>query len=824
MQSEVIMKGKKFLIVMSLILLVVLSAVALTACDDNKEANYTVNLECKNSSEGSVSGGGSYESGTSVTLEAFVNKGYDFLGWYEGDKLISKKEYYNFTLEKDVLYTAKFAVRPDMAIFDFTSDTERCIIKSIEDKSISEIVIPNCVTDINENAFARLKQLTSVTLPDSLQTIGDNAFISCAKLKSISIPDSVTSIGDYAFYNSGLESVDISGGIRYMGESVFASCNNLADLTIADGVSVIGNSAFNFCNKLTNVTVPNSVRSIGAKAFGSCASLTSLSIPFVGETADMDDNANLLFIFGREIPSSLTNLIITNSVTIPDYALESSRSIKSITLSNKTKYISKGAFYECSSLSEVNIPNSVIYIGENAFAFCRNLTSIILPESVSYIDNNAFQECYALAEVYNLSQLYFGAGYSGYGKVAYYALDVYNSLDIKSKLSVKDGFVIHDHGDIVSLVRYLGTEQEIVVPQGITAIKAGAFACNKNITNVVLPNSVKTIGELAFSECENLVNIDIPDGVQSIEKWAFINCKNLKNLNIPKSTVSIADHAFLGCSSLETINVAEGNPKYRSNGNCLIDTETKSLILGSNKSVIPNDGSITTIANFAFYKLDGLTNIVIPDSVTSIENSAFYGAGLKIVIIPEGVTTIGDSAFSYCMKLTNLTIPKSVISIGKGAFYGCNNLESIIVANGNTNYSGAGNCLIDLVTKTLLIGSKNSVIPDDGSVTVIGAGAFADCEGLTNIVIPNGVMTIESGAFTGCSFLTSVVISDSVKFIVSYAFYNCSSLTSFTFENTEGWYITENKDATDGVAINVTDSEANAKQFKEITTKYWKRK
>lgn len=824
MQSEVIMKGKKFLIVMSLILLVVLSAVALTACDDNKEANYTVNLECKNSSEGSVSGGGSYESGTSVTIMAFVNKGYDFLGWYEGDNLISKKEYYNFTLEKDVLYTAKFAVSPDMAIFDFTSDTERCTIKSIKDKSVSEIVVPNCVTDIGENAFSKLKQLTSVTLPDSLQIIGENAFISCANLKSISIPDSVTSIGDYAFYKSGLESVEISGGIRQMGEYAFASCNNLTDLTIAEGVSVIGKSAFNYCNKLTSVTVPDSVRSIGAETFGGCASLTSLSIPFVGETADVDNNANLLFIFGREIPASLTNLVITNSVTIPEYAFKASISIKSITLSDKTKYINKGAFNSCSSLSEVNIPDSVIYIGVDAFSYCSNLTSIIIPESVRYIDDDAFDSCFALAEVYNLSQLYFGAGYSGYGKVAYYALDVYNSLYIQSKLSIKDGFVIHDNGDTVTLVKYLGAEQEIVVPEGISVIKAGAFAHNKKITNVTLPNSVKVIGELAFSECETLVNISIPNGVQSIEKMAFAGCKNLKNVNIPKSTVSIAEHAFLECSGLETVNVAEGNPNYRSSGNCLIDTETKSLILGSNKSVIPNDGSVTKIANFAFYKLDGLTNIVIPSTVTSIEKFAFYGAGLKIVNISEGVTYIGELSFAYCKGLTRLTIPKSVILIEKGAFIGCSNLESIIVSNGNTNYSGAGNCLVDLAAKTLILGCKNSVIPDDGSVTVIGTKAFADCKGLTNIIIPQGVTAIESGAFTGCSFLKSITIPDSVKFIVSYAFYNCGSLTSFAFENTEGWYIADNKDANDGVAINVTDSEVNAKQFKEITTKYWKRK
>lgn len=754
------MKGKKYFIVISLILLVVLAAVALVACDKDKdkdkETKYTLSLVCKRSREGSVVGGGSYSEGNYVSITAIANKGYKFFGWYDGDDLVSNKENYTFTMgTKDLIYTAKFAENPDMSIFEFTSDTQRCTITGLKDKSVTEIVVPSCVTDIDDEAFKFLNNITSITFPSSLQTIGDGAF---------------------------------------------QGCTNLLRIVIPNGVVSIGRNAFKSCSKLKNITIPDSVRSIGEEALGSCYNLTSLTIPFVGETKDSED-ANLAFIFSR-IPESLTNLVITNSEIIPEGAFRNCFDIKSITLSDKTKYISNAAFDSCLSLSEIHIPDSVVYIGTNAFIYCRSLTSITIPRSVKYIDKSAFYECYALAEVYNLSSLDIEEGMHEFGQVAYYALDVYNSLDIVSKLSVKDGFVIHNDGDIVTLVKYIGKEQDVIVPESVTAIKEGAFVNNKYITNVTLPKGVLTIGNEAFALCENLINIEIPDSVQSIGKRALTKCKNLKNLNIPKSTVSIADDAFVGCSGLETITVAEDNPNYRSNGNCLIDTQNKSLILGSNKSVIPNDGSITAIANNAFLNLEGLTNIVIP----------------------EGVTSIGDLSFADCKGLMNLVIPKSVVSIGKDAFAGCNNLENIIVANDNARYSGAGNCLIDLTTKTLLRGCKNSVIPDNGSVAVIGDRAFADCNGLTNIVIPKGVTAIESGAFNGCSFLTSIIIPDSVKFIEHNAFYNCDSLRSFAFENTEGWYITENKDATDGVAIDVTDPEVNANKFREYKSQYWKRK
>ena len=164
---------------------------------------------------------------------------------------------------------------------------------------------------------------------------------------------------------------------------------------------------------------------------------------------------------------------------------------------------------------------------------------------------------------------------------------------------------------------------------------------------------------------------------------------------------SIGSSVFFGCSGLAKITVAEGNPVYHSKGNCLIETATKTLISGCQNSVIPTDGSVTSIGSYAFHGCSSLAEITIPDSVTSIGWGAFYG----------------------CSSLTEVTIGAGVTSIGEEAFYNCSNLMSITIGEG---------------------------------VTSIGRSAFDSCSSLTEITIPASVTSIGRSAFLGCSKLTSV--------------------------------------------------------------------
>ncbi|MGN1207164.1 MAG: leucine-rich repeat protein, partial [Eubacteriales bacterium] len=232
---------------------------------------------------------------------------------------------------------------------------------------------------------------------------------------------------------------------------------------------------------------------------------------------------------------------------------------------------------------------------------------------------------------------------------------------------------------------------------------------------------------------------------------------------------------------------------------------------------------VTSIRSLAFYKNAKMTSVVIPDTVKTIGDGAFLECmKLSSVQFGNGVTSIGDQAFYDCIKLTSLSLPSSVEEIGTSAFGFCTLLNKITVAEDNTVYHSAGNCLIETASKTLVLGCKTSVIPSDGSVTRIGVGAFSGCTGLTTINIPNTVTIIRRQAFENCWGLTSLFIPASVQMIEPGVVTGCSELTTVSFANTIGWSFSSTSAAV-GTPITVTEDAVNAKNLRDTYAEYyWK--
>ena len=488
--------------------------------------------------------------------------------------------------------------------------------------------------------------------------------------------------------------------------------NGLGVLTFDDDITSIGDYAFRNCSSLTSITIPNSVTSIGNSVFYGCTSLKELCIED-GETVlslGINLNGSVFFHYcpletiylGRNLSYGAFNSPFPNKTTLT-----------SVAIGNSVTSIGEDAFYGCSGLTSIVIPNSVTSIGGRAFSGCSGLTSVTIPNSVTSIEGNAFEDCSGLTSI-----------------------------------TVSDGNTVYDSRDNCNSIIEVATNTLIA-------------GCK----NTIIPNSVTSIGNSAFSGCSDLTSVTIPNSVTSIGDNAFENCSGLTSIIIPNSVTGIGEVAFFYCSSLTSITVADGNTVYDSRDNCnaIIETATNTLVLGCKNTVIPN--SVTSIGEWAFSGCSGLTGeLVIPNSVTSIRSGAFYNcSGLTSVKFnAENCTSMGGerSVFSGCTALSTVTIGENVKTIPANAFSGCSGLTSITVADGNTVYDSRDNCnaIIETATNTLVLGCKNTVIPN--SVTSIGRCAFYNCSGLTSVTIPNSVTNIGEYAFSGCSGLKEVHITD----------------------------------------------------------------
>ena len=501
-----------------------------------------------------------------------------------------------------------------LSAFEYTINGEEVIITGLKNINTTEIIIPDGVTQIAPYAFRYNDQITSITIPDSLKSIGELAF--GFSINSVHI----TNLSNWCNINfDGLCSNPLQSGQLYLnGELV-------TDLILPDNLTSINDYAFDGCASLTSVTIPDNITDIGDYAFLNCPNIENLILPSFAIKYFRSDK--------------IKSVTVTSGDKLDDGAFFYYPELETVTILSNIPCIPRQAFEGCSKLIHITIPDSVKLIDFRAFYDCTALSNLNIPEDVTEIASDAFL---GTPWYNNLPQ-----GLIYIGKVAYkYRGDMPENTSIKIK-------------------------------EGTVRIEDWAFESCHGLKSITLPNSVTSIGDYAFYNCSKLSDINIPDKVTTIGNWAFSSCLNLTNIVIPANTLNIGFAPFSG-RGLTSITVSAENPKYHSSGNCLIDTDNKALIVGCRNSIIPTDGSVTSIEPYAFDSCHKLTDIIIPNTVTSIGYSAFFGCnGLTNIIIPDSISIINDSVFRHCSGLTNITIPSSVTIIHSQAFDSCDSLTDI---------------------------------------------------------------------------------------------------------------------------------------------------
>lgn len=552
---------------------------------------------------------------------------------------------------------------------------------AFQGRQLESIVIPEGVTYIGDYAFSECTSLKNITLPDSLQNVGTDAFYNCGGGELVCTDDGVAKylgcdnnpyvllleisdknitsyeINDrtrviYGSSNAGgafaycysLESITIPQSVRCIGEKAFYGCTALKNVVIEEGLIRIEDSSFQSCG-IETVNLPASLSWIGPDAFSNCASLTTVNYAgsvhewlYSGVAGVWSETGDYVIVCSDGTVNK-DGTVVTEPEenetpsTQPDVTPPAqgtySKNLKYASNGDGTCYVS--GIGDCSD-TDIVIPSvspdgyTVTGIGDDAFKNCSSLTSITIPDSVTSIGSFALDYCTSLQ-------------YNEYDN-AYYVGNNTNPYMVLMK------------------------------------------AKNKYIESCDIHDDTRIIYTSAFIECTSLTSITIPDNVTSIGHAAFYKCSNLTSITVPDSLISIGDAALASCTSLQ------GN-EY-DNAYYLGNNTNPYMVLVKAKGYDITSCEIHADTKFihskAFENCNSLESITIPDSVTSISNSAFSTClNLTSIMFGENsqLVSIGDCAYANCYNLRSITFGKNsqLTSIGDSAFMVCYNLTSI-------NYGG----------------------------------------------------------------------------------------------------------------------------------------
>lgn len=637
--------------------------------------------------------------------------------------------------------------------------------------SVTEVVVPYGVEEIQKYAFYNCSALKSVTIPDTVKVIREFAFTGDKKLTTISLPNAE---------ETALNLTD--SNVETLGRAAFMNCTSLTNIDLSH-IYALGANCFDGCTSLSNIVSLANLRNTGAQTFQHCTALQQVTL---GEHTQL---AYAMFAL-----SGLTSVNIhNNGVSIPDFTFARCKNLESVTIANAIETIGKGAFSECPKLVEVRFDGVVNKIDEQAFYKCEALKKIALPNNEVILGNNAFYQCKSLEEITLRantviaqigvalsgdelsSQTNFDAKYiNGYvfndTKLTTFVVDEGNSVYTVSD----DGhLLLTDEGRTVILVARAYEFGDYTLPNAISKIGEGAFA-GANITSIEITSKDTVIGDYAFAETSTLKTVTLPSekgivigdyafaGVDN-EQFAVVNLENASVIGRYAFSLSNIEEAIIGSDVI----VGEG-AFFRSNIKEVTVGANTSFGLGAfqrcpllAKVTMPEDGGVTfgrgCFSNATRLSEIDLSKVGTAEKPATIAAETFFNCERLTTAKLTYVKEIGSFAFAECSALMTVEMPIMEV-IGEGAF---------------SRYEQYGSAPV----------IKGIVLPD--TLTKIGEGAFIGCEQLQKIVIPDGITEIPDYTFAYCLRITEVTLPDTVTKVGSYSFTGCATLDDINLENVQ---------------------------------------
>lgn len=654
--------------------------------------------------------------------------------------------------------------------------------------TITSVVIPEGVTEIQKYAFYNCTGLREVAIPNDVKFIRENAFYNCTKLERVVYEKTLATNsqsktylnryvyddnGNFVFADGETPSSLTGTKVEVIGANAFAKCVNLDNMDLAN-VYAIGVRAFDGCTSLTHADLVQ-LRNTGKEAFRGCTAL---------ESVEMGENTKLSYAMFAKSGIREVELYVKDT-DIPEFCFALCPNLTSVTIHNDVVNIGKGAFSECHGLETVAILGDVDTIGEQTFYDSDKLTTLTLPNGTTNIAANAFRDCDKLTtlkfaaktEIVDITgAIFYKTGVTDFvvdENNAHYAVTegMLTSKDGTKIIfapvgnSFGDTYVIKDSFKAIGASAFAGANFKEVVFDGAISIGAYAFGYCSNLEKVTFAATTGTvIGASAFNGNTALTTVENLEYVTDVKELAFAG-SGVKSAVIAENAV-YGNGVFMGSKLQEVVigkNAQFGLSAFRS---C---TSLKSVTMPADGGVV--FGAMCFAGDTSLFSID-LTKV----GNGEIARETFYGCYKLASVDLTNITTIGDYAFSDCRNLGKVTTADGLEVIGEGAF------------SRNTENGGAPTFTEIYLPETL---------------KKIGVGAFIGCQGLKEVTIPAsladannkysfGNKAEEEGEdrdfrygdtlFMMCTALESVTLPEGCKYVGSYMFYGCTSL--ITIENT----------------------------------------